>query len=567
MAAFTKRGARAELRCSRALLWFTLAAVAAACSASGVDSDDMSEPEGASTTGTTGGFGDGQGSPDTGDLSVGTTGSISGAGGSAASGSGGSAMATTGELEGEDQLPEEIENPEDYRIPVATGRYLWSANPQSGRVALVDAVGLSVEVLSAGLYPTYLTSLPDREDEPTALVINVGSSDVTRFVVRDDQVEQDSVAIHTGANRWASSKNWAVAWTASEAGSVLDPTSGLQEITVLSFADGEMKAKRLAVDFRPRAVQISEDESLLTVVARDGINIIHLDDDPTSDDYVDLGLDAEQLDVALSGDGSYALVRKSDENTVDIINLRDPQDVAQLTFSGPVTDVDLAPNGRAVAVIRKTREIATFVLSEVLEDASKVQTAYLEDQVFGSAVVTDDGEAAVLFTNAVENDVVNIVNLKAGDDFLTSRQLSTQSPVYSVVAAPKGEHAVVLAGNGDGAATNAFSVISLKEQRFPRVVGTRARVRQVAMADDFAIVTAASPLSSTYEAYTVVLPELTVEQVKLASEPLSVGALPAFGLGYVAQTHDEGRVTFFDFENNDVSTLTGFELSAEVVDE
>jgi hypothetical protein len=71
-------------------------------------------------------------------------------------GDGDSAPGATG---GTTSLPEEVEDEESYRAPVATGRYLWSANPESGRVALIDVVDLSVQVLSAGLFPTARRSL------------------------------------------------------------------------------------------------------------------------------------------------------------------------------------------------------------------------------------------------------------------------------------------------------------------------------------------------------------------------------------------------------------------------
>src|SRR5690606_30741617 len=73
-------------------------------------------------------------------------------------------------------LPEEVEDDASYRAPVATGRFLWSANPVSGRVALINVVDQKTQILSAGLYPTFLTSIGSEED-PAALVLNVGSSD------------------------------------------------------------------------------------------------------------------------------------------------------------------------------------------------------------------------------------------------------------------------------------------------------------------------------------------------------------------------------------------------------
>lgn len=541
-----------HMRTRTLLCWGILGSLAAAaCGAAGAmgDSADGDYP-GDPTTGY---------APGAGGTSLGnndTTGSLPG-------GSAG----TTGHLPGEELLPEEVEDPQDYRVPVATGRYLWSANPGSGRVALIDAVHLSVQVLSAGLSPTHLAPVPSEREGAEALLINTGSSDVTRYIVEDGKVRQHSVPIHPGANRLTTSARFAVAWSAPQAGTILDPTEGLQELTVLRLRDDGMDAKRLAVGYRPSQVQIAEEETHIHVVSAEGITRVELDDDPEADAWVDLGFDAEGLDVALSQDGKYALVREPDAESIDIVDLFDPTLTVTLRFAGPVTDVDLAPTGRAVVVIRETRQVATFLLSEVLEDDSKVFEQTLPDQVFGSAVITDDGARAVLYTNVVANPTINLVQLQPGQEFLSFRQISTQSPVFSVVPTPGGKHAVVLAGNGSGLRTSAFSVVALEETRFPRVVGTGASVDRVAVADDFAVVTASSKDGGLFEAHTVALPGLTVDSFELASAPLAAGVLPEFSLGYVAQDHAEGRVTFFDFDKDDVKTLTGFELSAEVVDE
>src|SRR6187402_542135 len=221
-------------------------------------------------------------------------------------GSGGSSSVdTTGNLPDEEQLPEEVENEADYRVPVATGRYLWSANPESGRVALIDAQELSVLVLSAGLLPTYLAPIGEGADATSALVINTGSSDVTRFRVKDGEVSQQTAHVHAGANRVTTSPHWAVVWSAPEAGVTLDPTEGLQEITILSVGGEKLSAQRLAAGYRPNQVQFSADERHVNVVSAEGIARIELDDSLAQDAWIDLGLATQARDVALSEDGKY----------------------------------------------------------------------------------------------------------------------------------------------------------------------------------------------------------------------------------------------------------------------
>lgn len=465
-------------------------------------------------------------------------------------------------------LPEEIEDEPSYNAPVATGQYLWSANPESGRVALVDVIDLTVEVMSAGLTPTHLAAIPKNGDQAQAIVLNTGSSNATRFIVEAGEVLQDTVATHVGANRWsiADSGNWGVAWSAAERNQVLDPTEGLQEITVIHLADNKMEATRLTVGYRPSQALVAEDDERLIVVSEEGITLIDLRGEPSQVRWINLGFEEENRDVSLSKDGNYALVRRSGQSSVDLIDLKNPDDVSTLNFSGPVTDVDLSRTGRAVAIVRQHYELATFELQEVIEDPSKVETTTIEGEIFGSAALTEDGSSVVLYTNATSNDRVTIVDLRA-ETFLTHRSVSTQSPVYSVATTPDGEHAGILGANPEGQPSDAFSLLALRSERFPRIIGTGAPVDEIALGNDFGIITATDATMNTFEAHLVSFPGLSASSIQLSARPLSVGILPELNAAYAAQEHPEGRITFFDFEANEARTLTGFELSAEVVDE
>lgn len=471
-------------------------------------------------------------------------------------------------------LPEEVEDDTQYRVPVVTGKYLWSANPTSGRVALVDVEDLTTRVLPAGLYPTYLTSV-GTDEEPAALVLNTGSHDVTRFRVQPGgNVARDAVKTHQGANRWATSKDgaWAVAFSRPESGQTLDVIEGLQELTVIRLSDEGMKATRLTVGYRPSQVKISSDGERLIVVSEDGITLIELSDSPQQYDWIDLGLSSEVRDVSINEAGTYAIVRRPDESTIELIDLADPSVSHQVTFSGPVTDLDLAENGRALAVIRSKSEVATFLLDDVISDPSDFDTLKVQGEVIGSAVLTEDGGTAVLYTNAIENERVSVVDLRE-DSFLAVRSISTKAPVYSVVASPDGKHAVIVAGQttpllGEvGIPAEAFSVVALREERFPRVVGTGAPVGAIGLGNSYGIVTATSDSKDVHEAHLLQLPSLSVRREPLSTRPLAAGILSGLSQAYAAQAHPDGRVTFFDLKTDQARTLTGFELSAEVVDE
>ncbi|MBW2457492.1 MAG: hypothetical protein JRI68_23495 [Deltaproteobacteria bacterium] len=62
------------------------------------------------------------------------------------------------------------------------------------------------------------------------------------------------------------------------------------------------------------------------------------------------------------------------------------------------------------------------------------------------------------------------------------------------------------------------------------------------------------------------MPSLKVDVFPLASRPLSAGIVVGANRGFVAQEHADGRITFVDFDDGEVRTLTGFELATQVVD-
>lgn len=466
------------------------------------------------------------------------------------------------------ELPEEEEDLGAFRAPVATGDYLWFANPDSSRVALISAVTLDVQVLSAGFRPTYVVAVPRPEGERSALVLNVGSQDATWFRVKDGKVTPTTFSTHARANRAAVSKSgkWCVVWSAKNAGDDLDPTEGLQDITLVRL-NAEPKTYRLTVGYRPSQVAFDEAEERAIVVAEPGISILDLTaKTPEASAWFDLGAGAGR-DVSITPSGDFALVRRSGDPKIEAVPL-DGAPSTFITLSGPVTDLDLSDDGtRAVAVVREKHELAVLELPGVVDSPTTFDTVKIAGEVFGSAALSPDGRTAALYTNAVDSDRVVVVDLEAGAGYLDSRVVAVKAPVQSVTTTPDGEHALALLGAVPGSTnTGSFAVIPLRAPRFPRVVGTRGPVREVAVASEYALLTTEDELGAGYEAHLVRMPSLSVDAVRLSSPPLAAGILSDRGLGYVAQAHTEGRVTILDFEDSGARTLTGFELAAKVVE-
>ncbi len=138
------------------------------------------------------------------------------------------------------EQPPERELEQTFRVPVVSGQWVWTANPSSGRVALIDAKSFTVKTVLAGAGPTYLAALPERDGGSRALVINTLSQDASLLAVgaAGDLEVSVTLPVHATANAWAVTPGgrFAIAWTDSKAVADADPSQGFQDITVLDLA-------------------------------------------------------------------------------------------------------------------------------------------------------------------------------------------------------------------------------------------------------------------------------------------------------------------------------------------
>lgn len=492
--------------------------------------------------------------------------------GGVATATGGGVTSTTG---GVVEPPPEREVEGSFRAPVVTGKYLWSANPDSGRVAVIDTETLEIQLADAGFGPTYLAALPgaDGDSSAAAIVINVLSQDATLFSIgAEHEIDSETFPVHAGANRWSISSEgrWATAWTDAREVENPDPTDGFQDITLIDLDHHEVT--RLSVGYRPNQVAYDADEERLFVVTEPGISVIDLTGDaPETIELVTVDSESSRAaDVNITPDGELALVRYDGRSVVSLVPL-DGSPPRQVELSGNVTDLDLSEDGRrAVAVVRETSEMFLFD-AERLDDSDAPSALHVPGGVFGSVALAPHADVAVLYTNAVDSPEATVVRLEQGDEFLSYRTLDLKGSVQAVFVAPDGEHAVALLNVPPGSTKRgAFSILVTKAERSPKIVGTDAPPVAVALSPNepstSALVTTRDDATSLYEVHRVSLPSLELDTFSLASPPIATGILSERALGYVAQSHPEGRITFIDLSQGGARTLTGFELASKVVD-
>lgn len=496
--------------------------------------------------------------------------------GYASGGSGGYAFDAAAEA----APPPEKELESSFQAPVATGKYVWTANPDSGRVALIDATTFDIKLAEAGFGPTYVAAVsnPSKPDDNAAIVLNVKSHDATLLRVQPDgSIQKKTLPTHAGANRVlvSSQGSWAIAWTDASAIANPDPTDGFQDVTVLGLVPGKESSTILSVGYRPTRLAFAADEQRAFAVTEPGVSVVSLDGaGPEVSGLVEVSdnplEDPASRDVTITPDGAYALVRHDASPDVSLVSLTDGTrtDVA---LSGNVTDLDLSDDGsRAVAVVRDKSEIAVLPVPGVATAPTVFDTKQIPGETIGSVSLSPGATVALLYTNATANDHLSIVDLRAGSTYLDARTVALKAPVSAVFPAEDALHAVVLQTTAPGSSkAGAFSVVPTLDHISPKITGTDAAPNAVAIqpgsSSDHALVTVRNDAAKIFGVYLVRLANLQVDFVSLASPPLATGVVAAANKGYVAQQHPDGRITFVDFTNGSVRTLTGFELGAKVV--
>lgn len=516
-------------------------------------------------------------------------------------------------------LPPEEELEDTFRVPVATGRFVWTANPDSNRVALIDATNFSVVALDAGFAPTYLAALPNQlAGRSGAVVINAASADAMVFWAKStsDVVVSSPIPIHTSANAWAISKSgrWAIAWTNATGVASPDPTEGFQDISVIDlddYPDREPNAVRLSVGYRPSRLVFAEDEQRAFAVTEPGVSVIELSGElgPRVERDVVVS-DAPAAEVEIAPSGKLAWVRQSNSAILNLVDLETGERLP-MRLPDVATDLDLSHDASfAVAVCRGPNEggstgaggngaagaagaggaaaggdgaggeagarpgaggqepgvgassVVVLPVPDTFGAPVATRTVSVPELV-GSVVVPAVGSQVLLYTNAIDSDRLTVLDVADG----SWRTVELKAPVRALFATPDAEHAVALLAPPSGSTkAGAFSLVSVQKALPPKLQGTAAPTFGVAMSNGHAIVTTLAAGHGPSEAYLASFPSLRLEQVELPSPPRASGILVDAQVGYVSQAHPEGRITFMDLSDARVRTLTGFELGVKVVD-
>lgn len=470
----------------------------------------------------------------------------------------------------EDGAPEDTYEPEtenDYNrlAPAATNVYVFVANPSRNTVTRVTVPSLEVITTEVGVDPEAVLTT---EDYSIAVTFNAGSDSVSIIEAETLNVTEVEVRPNLNTLKMSPDGHWAALYRDSE-GEDFGEEGGVISYNDLSLVDLTTATHYLKiVGSNPHDVKFTEDGKTAVVVSDAYLSVLDLTD-PAADP-VRIRLTEDTVDppaaeeVLLTPDGTHAFVRQFGANTLLLVDLT-AYTLSTLDVGDSPTDLDLTPDGtHAVAVARGSNELWIYDLDDL--EGTPTILDMPRDQVFGSVLMSPAATKALLFSTASGASIAADWDLITGE--MTAHTLV--KPVAGASITPDGQSALIYhdKANGSDVSTSsefynhyALTMIEL-DDFFQAAYQLPAEPTGFASADEGDVgyfIMDGEPLLEVLD-----YGGLSYSEVELKSDPVFVGVLPESRLAYVNQEHDLGRMSFYDPDNEDLITITGFELNAAI---
>ncbi|PCC75276.1 40-residue YVTN family beta-propeller repeat-containing protein [Nannocystis exedens] len=324
---------------------------------------------------------------------------ITGPGGTDGGGTGGTDGApTTGDP------PPETEDEGDFRVPRASGKYVYSASQTTDSVAVIDTANLVIDVVEVGQGPTVVQPVPGQAgDAGSVVVLDQGSHDVA--VLRTSEAGATTVSIHPvtpGANNLAVSPggNFVFVYHDVDGPEQLGAGSD-QELSVLDVATGT--AYEMTVGAHPREVVFAPDDSTAYVITAAGVNVIPfatlgaIGKPPLLPVVQDPGIDPATLEVQIVAGLGIALARVDGEPWLAVTQLPGGE-LTVLDLPGVPTDLDVSSSGAFAVLTLPGPGGSRFLEVPLPLGPGEFEEHAVPGEYVGLASVAADGDTMLLYT-------------------------------------------------------------------------------------------------------------------------------------------------------------------------
>ena len=467
----------------------------------------------------------------------------------------------------DDGYDAEVEVDEASLLPAATERYVFVANPNRNTVSRVTVADLSVVTTEVGVDPLVVRTSPDHS---TAVVFNRGTDDLS--IVDSASMTVRTVPVRPDFNAMLMSPDgaWVACFHDAQNRDPDDLSEGawsFNEVSLVEVATGTHWP--LVVGFNPREISFADDASRMLVVSDAYLAVVELGSDnpvpvriPIAEDTLDPPLAEE---VLITPSGRQAIVRQAGGSHLVLADLVD-MTTTQLPVGDTPTDLDVTPDGlQAVAVARGSGELWVYDLADLAAEPEVL--ALPPAEVLGSVVMSPDNSKALLYSTASGASRYASWHRDRPDEPFEVH--GSVKPISAVRLSPDGGVALLThdRANGDVDADSVFfdehaiTMVDL-DDFFANPIRMPDAPSQTAVTEDGAL--GFLIMDGRPDLVQLDFSSLLHDDVDLKSGAEHLGVMPGTRLVYVSQTHDLGRISFYDPNAAALSTVTGFELNAGI---
>ena len=452
--------------------------------------------------------------------------------------------------------------------PATTDAYVFVANPDRNTVTRISVPSLEVLTVEVGVDPSLVETSADYS---RAVTFNRGSDSVS--VIAADSLDVVDVPVRSNLNQMKMSRDgeWAICYHDVSAENGGQTNGGAISFNAISIVNLEgLETHDAMAGAYPHDVQFTSDGEMAVVISDDYLLKVDLSSAEPQTTRIAIADDLinppRAEEVLLDPDGRYAIVRQYGVNELVLVDLMSgsSSQVSMIPVGANPTDMDVSPDGtQAIVVARGDQELWIYDLSD--PTSTPVVVPMPEDEVFGSLLLSPDNSLGVLYSTASGESRMGVWDRY--EEEITVRGLV--KPIRSVDVSPTGETAVIFhpQENGDTPTNSQYY--------------NRYALSLVDMSDFFtsAYQLAAEPdsFSSTEDGrigfYTMKnQPYLELidyetfvpSEIRLPSNPVHLGTLPETDTAFVSQEHTLGRISFFNTAEQQLQTITGFELNGAI---